>query len=347
MLLPQYAGAFLENEVDGELLLWLQDSNLEQDLGVRSEIHRRRLLEEIANMRPQSANVPSSDRDNLTAGPQEVYYDHDVSGDAEEHKSLEDIETAAAVTVQTSWRRHSSRSKFGQHIDIIRRFEKLKPPASSDGSACGAASSGLPKPDSSVDQGQGQVQDQDEEQQEDQDVASEVKIGLEEISNQLREQLAQSKAQRPQSRWAKKVADSVATGMNVGAEDARDVNEAEERAMQGSGAIDSGVAALHQLGSILECGGSLLRVTIPDQRGKLGVNFGERGTSWPIVHSVAPDSVALAGLPELRPGVHLWSIEGGVDGEVDVSNLTFKQGTAAFKKAGRPVTLTFWFPFES
>ena len=61
------------------------------------------------------------------------------------------------------------------------------------------------------------------------------------------------------------------------------------------------------------------------------------------MHSVAPDSVALLGLPELRPGVRLWSIDGGAAGEVLTGGLSFKQGTAAFKAAGRPVTLTFAF----
>ena len=60
------------------------------------------------------------------------------------------------------WRGHHSRSRFGRHVDIIRRYEQLK----------GAAAEGA------------------DTQPEERDLAEEVRSELAFIGEQLREQLA-------------------------------------------------------------------------------------------------------------------------------------------------------------
>ena len=67
------------------------------------------------------------------------------------------------------WRGHHSRSRFGRHVDIIRRYEQLK----------GAAAEGA------------------DTQPEERDLAEEVRSELAFIGEQLREQLANSKASQP------------------------------------------------------------------------------------------------------------------------------------------------------
>ena len=72
------------------------------------------------------------------------------------------------------WRGHHSRSRFGRHVDIIRRYEQLK----------GAAAEGA------------------DTQPEERDLAEEVRSELAFIGEQLREQLANSKASQPLRRQA-------------------------------------------------------------------------------------------------------------------------------------------------
>ena len=161
--LPQYADAFGENEVDGGLLLWLKERNLEHDLGVSSGLHRRRILEQLDMLRPPG-QPPSA------AGSASI--------DGDERR-------AAAVAVQTAWRGRSSRVRFGKHVDIIRRYEQLR--GLEDGADAGGADAG----------GAAGPPRAAGEAEEEEDVTVEVSQGLKYISEQLREQLATSKATQP------------------------------------------------------------------------------------------------------------------------------------------------------
>jgi len=55
--LEQYAEAFAENAIDGEVLRTLSEDDL-KELGVKALGHRKRLLQAIAALREQTASVP-------------------------------------------------------------------------------------------------------------------------------------------------------------------------------------------------------------------------------------------------------------------------------------------------
>ena len=50
--LPQYAQIFVENDVDGELLLWLRERNLQEDLEITSLLHRKKITAQIVRTTP-------------------------------------------------------------------------------------------------------------------------------------------------------------------------------------------------------------------------------------------------------------------------------------------------------
>jgi len=50
MQLPQYAEAFAEGAVDGQMLMSLTDGDLKDELGVANAVHRQKLAGEIARL---------------------------------------------------------------------------------------------------------------------------------------------------------------------------------------------------------------------------------------------------------------------------------------------------------
>jgi hypothetical protein len=58
--LEQYAPAFRDNDIDGEILLRLTAEDL-RELGIASIGHRRRLLDAIAALRAGDATAPSTE----------------------------------------------------------------------------------------------------------------------------------------------------------------------------------------------------------------------------------------------------------------------------------------------
>ena len=75
------------------------------------------------------------------------------------------------------------------------------------------------------------------------------------------------------------------------------------------------------------------------EQGRLGVNFGDKGKTWPNVDSITPNSLA-ASNPLLSIGLILHAVEGiGVRRVVDETS--FEEGISWIVQAGRPITLTF------
>jgi hypothetical protein len=109
--LPQYVDVFEEEEVDGELLLWLRETNLEEDLGIELSHHRQRICAQIDLLRPDSHNSA------LPAGQSERRLEEEEHGyDFDTY----DAEDRAGVST-------SVRSEFAQQADdIVRRFEQLQ-----------------------------------------------------------------------------------------------------------------------------------------------------------------------------------------------------------------------------
>ena len=56
--LPQYAQIFVENDVDGELLLWLRERNLQEDLEITSLLHRKKITAQIVRATPADPMPP-------------------------------------------------------------------------------------------------------------------------------------------------------------------------------------------------------------------------------------------------------------------------------------------------
>jgi hypothetical protein len=54
-----YIPAFMENQVDGKLLVRIDDDMLKDDLGVSNRLHRRRLLDKVQEM--TQVQVPNAD----------------------------------------------------------------------------------------------------------------------------------------------------------------------------------------------------------------------------------------------------------------------------------------------
>ena len=76
-----------------------------------------------------------------------------------------------------------------------------------------------------------------------------------------------------------------------------------------------------------------------EESGRLGVNFGEKGVTWPTVESITPNSLA-ARKPMLSVGLILHAVE-GVAGRRVVESSSFEEGIQFILQAGRPMTLTF------
>ena len=283
--LPQYVAIFRENEVDGELLLWLRELNLEEDLEIKSLLHRKRIAAQIDLLRPPGHSSVPMDVVSPRSSSQ--------SPGADRASPRSD---AAAQVIQTMWRGHATRSKYGQPVNIIRRFEQLK----------------------------GGAADQPDEQ----DLAEEVRSELAFIGEQLREQLANSKAQPPSperpssalselrefnselesnsvraSPPAAQVASSspalVPAAMAVFDEHSGDspgfLPRPDVARAGASPALLPGTETLQQ--RVTEMEGNRVSVTIHDQ-GKLGLNFGSGGATWPVVESIAQDGL-VAHYPEL------------------------------------------------
>ena len=328
--LPQYIAIFRENEVDGELLLWLRELNLQEDLEITSLLHRKRIAAQIDLLRPPSHQ----------SAPLRVA----SLGDTRPHSpatapsyGASPRSDAAAQLIQTMWRGHATRTKYGQPVDIIRRFEQLK---------SGAAD----EPD-------------------EQDLAEEVRSELAFIGEQLREQLANSKAQ-PTSPERPSSALSELREFNSELESNSVRSSPPPQMISHSPAlVPAAVAAFDEVDSpgflprpdaqrllspglspallpatehmsrrVTEIEGNRLSVTIYDQ-GKLGLNFGSSGVTWPVVESIALDGL-VAHHPELTADMRLVGVN-GQKGSQDVTQLSFKQATVVFRTAGRPVTLIF------
>jgi Leucine-rich repeat (LRR) protein len=87
--------------------------------------------------------------------------------------------------------------------------------------------------------------------------------------------------------------------------------------------------------------GDQVTVTIHEQ-GKLGLNFGATGATWPAVESIATDGLC-AQHPELTAGMRIVRVS-GQNGPQDVEQLSLIAATEVFRAAGFPVTLTFKKP---
>ena len=103
-----------------------------------------------------------------------------------------------------------------------------------------------------------------------------------------------------------------------------------------------------------------------DASRKLGLNFGEGGCTFPVVESVAPDTLvavrtvqppasqhALRRLgswcgqlhaTEVTAGMTVTVVEGAQGGPKQVEHLSSDEAVKVFVEAGRPVTLTFRLP---
>ena len=100
-----------------------------------------------------------------------------------------------------------------------------------------------------------------------------------------------------------------------------------------------------------------------DASRKLGLNFGEGGCTFPVVESVAPDTlVAVRGrstsrksalrrlvcgqlhATEVTAGMTVTVVEGAQGGPKQVEHLSSDEAVKVFVEAGRPVTLTFRLP---
>ena len=82
-------------------------------------------------------------------------------------------------------------------------------------------------------------------------------------------------------------------------------------------------------------------VTVHEHEGKLGLDFGIDGADWPVVQTVAADGL-LAQFPEIQPGLRVTALDDCNGGPAqDLTGLSFRQAFEMFRKADRPLTLTF------
>ncbi len=284
--LPQYVDVFQENEVDGELLVWLREENLQVDLEITSLAHRKKIAEQIDLLRPPGLMSVPIDTVGSYSRPQSSGLNHD----------------AAAQIIQAIWRGHATRTKYARPVNIIHRFEQLKG---------GAA-----------------------EELDEQDLAEEVRSELASIGEQLREQLAHSKAQlpdRPSSALSElrefnselensSARSSPPPAENVSSSPVLMPATPATAALTPAAAVDEVSAdspgflprpdilragaspALfpgtdNTARTVTEVEGDRISVTIHDQ-GKLGLNFGSGGATWPVVEGIAHDGL-VAHFPEL------------------------------------------------
>lgn len=284
--LPQYVDIFRDNEVDGELLLWLQELNLQEDLEITDVSHRQRIAEQIDLLRPPGhSSVPM-----------------DIT-DAQNSPHAPDLDRAAAAeAIQAMWRGYATRTqtRYAKPVNIIRRFEQLK---------SGAA-----------------------DELDEQDLAEEVRSELAFIGEQLREQLANSKSKaqppdRPSSalselrefnselesstvRSSPSPAEVVRSSpVTLAATPVTPTAVLDETSADSPGflprpdVLRAGASPAlvpdtrNTPRQVTEVKGDRISVAIHEQ-GKLGLNFGSGGATWPVVESIAPDGL-VAQFPEL------------------------------------------------
>lgn len=290
--LPQYVDIFRDNEVDGELLLWLQELNLQEDLEITDVSHRQRIAEQIDLLRPPGHSL----RMDITE-PQNSLHAPDSD------------RAAAAEVIQAMWRGYATRTqtRYAKPVNIIRRFEQLK---------SGAA-----------------------DELDEQDLAEEVRSELAFIGEQLREQLANSKSKaQPPDRAFSALSELREFNSELESSNARSSTPPAE--VVGSSPVllpavtltatsVTPTAVLDETSAdspgflprpdvlragaspalvpntrntpreLTEVEGDRISVTIREH-GKLGLNFGTGGATWPVVESIAPDGL-VAHFPELTP----------------------------------------------
>jgi hypothetical protein len=89
-------------------------------IGIASYAHRKEIISQINLLRPLNhTSAPIAGRVSPLPSSSEVIYGID--------EGEEDAESgSAAELIQAMWRGHHSRSQFGQHVNIVRRYEQLK-----------------------------------------------------------------------------------------------------------------------------------------------------------------------------------------------------------------------------
>lgn len=308
--LPEYVQVFRENEVDGELLLWLQELNLHEDLEITSPSHRKRIAEQIDVLRPP--DHPSA--------PMDI-----ASPSSPEPPGQEC--TAAAQVIQARWRGHATRAKYAKPVNIIRRFEQLKGGAADEPDEQDLAEevrSELAFIGEQLREQLANSKAQPPSSERPSSALSELReFNSELASNSMRSSPppAEAVASSPLLLPAAAAESTLVTATQMVETTLASTTQAGERSpsttktlfdetspdspgflprpeavrTEASPALLPGSAIAPRMLTELDDG--RISVTIHDQ-GKLGLNFGSGGATWPLVESIAQDGL-VAHFPEI------------------------------------------------
>jgi hypothetical protein len=279
--------------VDGELLVWLREENLQEDLEITSLAHRKQIAGQIDLLRPPGLSSVPMDAVGPYSSPQSSGLDHD----------------AAAQVIQATWRGHATRAKYAKPVNIIHRFEQLK----------GGAVEELDEQDlaEEVRSELAFIGEQLREQlahskAQPPDRPSSALSELREFNSELESSSARSSPPPEETVGSSPVLvpAAVATSASTpvaaltAAAGAFDETSADSPGfLPRPDVLRAGASPALVPGTdntphtVTEVKGDRISVTIHDQ-GKLGLNFGTGGATWPVVESIAHDGL-VAHFPEL------------------------------------------------